>query len=137
MKKLLNEFKEFALRGNVVDLAVGVIIGGAFTGIVNSLVSDIFTPIISLLTGSTNFEQLVLELKPATETQEALVLRYGSFLDAIINFTIIAFVVFMLIKTLNRVKREKHAEEAAEPAPVAKSEEVLLLQQIVDELKKK
>ena len=111
MKKFMNEFKEFISRGNVMDMAVGVIIGGAFTAIVNSLVNDIMMPVLSLLTGGIDFSMLCIALG---EGEGAATLNYGAFIAAIINFLLIAFVIFMLIKTLNKFSKKK--EEV--PAPV-------------------
>lgn len=109
--KLLKEFREFISRGNVIDMAVGVIIGGAFTGIVNSLVNDLFMPLLGLLTGGMNFAALSVQVGPGEED----VLRYGAFIAAVINFLLIALVLFLLIKTINSLRRKK--EEA--PAPVS------------------
>lgn len=138
-----SEFKEFALKGNVVDLAVGVIIGGAFGKIVDSMVADVIMPIIGAVIGKIDFSNLyfVLGAVPAgTEnTLAALkkagvpVLAYGNFITIAINFLILAFVIFMMIKQINRLKREKPAEPA--PAPVT-PEDVLLLREIRDSLKK-
>ena len=115
MKKFMNEFKEFISRGNVMDMAVGVIIGGAFTAIVNSLVNDIMMPVLSLLTGGLDFSKLYIALG---EGEGAATLNYGAFLAAVINFLLIAFVIFMLIKTINKMSKKK--EEA--PAPVTTKE---------------
>jgi len=129
---LLKEFREFALRGNVVDLAVGVIIGVAFGAIVTSLVQDILSPIIGLVTGGTDFSQLYVQLKgdagPNASLEEAqaagATLAYGRFITVVINFIIVAFVLFLVIKAMNRMKRK------APPVPVAPTlppkEEVLL-----------
>ncbi len=108
--KLLKEFREFISRGNVIDMAVGVIIGGAFTGIVNSLVNDMFMPLLGLITGGVNFSALSIQIGPG----EGDVLGYGAFIAAVINFLLIALVLFLLIKTINKLRRKK--EEA--PAPV-------------------
>ena len=119
---MLKEFKKFALKGNMIDLAVGVIIGGAFNGLVNSLVKDIITPILSLLTGKIDFTNLFIALdgnKYATlaEAQELGVatVNYGSFISGLINFVIMAFVVFLLVKGINKLRtsNEKPAEPAA------------------------
>ena len=123
MKKFFNEFKEFISRGNVMDMAVGIIIGGAFTGIVNSLVNDIINPLIGMI-GGTDLNGYVLVLK------DEATLNYGSFLTAIINFIIMAFVVFLLVKTINgmskALSRKKKEEEPAAPTtkvcPFCKSE---------------
>ena len=107
--KLIKEFREFIARGNVLDMAVGVIIGGAFTGIVNSLVNDIFMPLLGLLTGGMNFASLSVQIGPG----EGDVLAYGSFIAAVINFLLIALVLFLLIKAINSLHRKKAA-----PPPV-------------------
>jgi len=137
MKNFFDEFKKFISRGNVVDMAVGVIVGSAFTAIVNSLVKDIVTPFIGVLTGGVDFTQMKYVITPAVgETPEVAIL-YGNFIQAIINFLIIAFVVFCMVKLINnmRAKLEKQNEEtpAAPPKP---SDEVLLLTEIRDLLKK-
>lgn len=103
---MLNEFKKFIARGNVLDMAVGIIVGSAFTAIVNSLVNDIFTPLMGLILGGINFAGLSIQVGDAT-------VAYGSFIQAIINFLLIAFSVFMLIKMINKVPRKK--EEPAAP----------------------
>ena len=141
MKKFMDEFKAFISRGNVVDMAVGVIVGSAFTAIVNSLVKDVVTPFISVLTGGMDFTQMKYVITPAVgETPEVAIL-YGNFIQAIINFLIIAFVVFCMVKMINsmRAKMEeakKKEEEAAPAEPPKPSEEVLLLTEIRDLLKK-
>ena len=103
-KGILLEFKEFALRGNVMDMAVGVIIGAAFSAIINSLVADIFMPLIGLLTGNYNFSKLVLQLG------ENNAITYGAFIEAVLNFILIAFVLFLVIKFFNKLRNEKKAE---------------------------
>lgn len=113
--KLFQEFKEFISRGNVLDMAVGVIIGGAFTAIVNSLVNDIFMPLLGLLTGGMNFASLALRLG---EKEDDL-LRYGSFIAAVINFLLIALVLFLVIKAINKLRSLKKEEPQA-PAPAVK-----------------
>ena len=141
MKKFMDEFKAFISRGNVVDMAVGVIVGSAFTAIVNSLVKDVVTPFIGVLTGGVDFTQMKYVITPAVgETPEVAIL-YGNFIQAIINFLIIAFVVFCMVKMINsmRAKMEeakKKEEEAAPAQPPKPSEEVLLLTEIRDLLKK-
>lgn len=132
MKKFLDEFKTFALRGNVMDMAVGVVIGSAFTAIVTSLVNDIFTPVIAALTSNVNFSELNIVLKDAGETQ--VTLNYGSFIQAVLNFVIVAFVIFMVIKAINKLKTPKE-EEKKEEVP-AKSAELLELEKITKLLKK-
>ena len=110
MKALMKEFKEFISRGNVMDMAVGVIIGGAFTAIVTSLVNDIMMPLLSLLTGGFDFASLAIALG---EGEEAAMLNYGAFIAAVINFLLIAIVIFMLIKAINKLSRKKEEPAAA------------------------
>jgi large conductance mechanosensitive channel len=134
---IIGEFKEFALRGNVIDLAVGVVIGGAFGKIVGSLVNDLIMPFVSYLIGSSSFKNLSLMLRPAVldaegkETAPALLLSYGAFIQTIIDFTIIAFVIFMVVKAINNLRRKEEQAPAEAPGP---SEEVQLLTQIRDAL---
>lgn len=111
MKNLMKEFKEFISRGNVMDMAVGIIIGGAFTAIVTSLVNDIAMPLISIITGGFDFTALCIALG---EGEDAATLNYGAFIAAVINFLLIALVVFIIVKAANKFSRKK----AAEPAPV-------------------
>lgn len=141
MKKFMDEFKAFISRGNVVDMAVGVIVGSAFTAIVNSLVKDVVTPFIGVLTGGVDFTQMKYVITPAVgETPEVAIL-YGNFIQAILNFLIIAFVVFCMVKMINtmraKMEAQKKKEEETKPAePPKPSEEVLLLTEIRDLLKK-
>lgn len=114
MKALIKEFKEFISRGNVMDMAVGVIIGGAFTAIVNSLVNDMLMPLLSILTGGFDFSALCIALG---EGEGAATINYGSFISAVINFLLIALVIFVIIKAINTVFRKKKAEA---PAPTTK-----------------
>ncbi|RIK17580.1 MAG: large conductance mechanosensitive channel protein MscL [Anaerolineae bacterium] len=114
---MIKEFKEFILRGNVIDLAVAVIIGGAFTAIVNSLVNDIIMPVIGVLLGGVDFSSLAVQVGDATIT-------YGNFIQAIINFLLIALVLFLLIRTMNNLSRKK--EDAPAPPPGPTAEEKLL-----------
>lgn len=140
---IASEFKEFAVKGNVVDLAVGVIIGGAFGKIVSSLVSDIIMPMVGAIFGNLDFSQMFITLAqiPAgTEmTLDALrkagvpVLAYGSFITVAINFVILAFIIFMMVRQINRLKRKEEAKPAA-PAPTP--EDVVLLREIRDSLKR-
>lgn len=139
MKKVVKEFKEFAMRGNVLDLAIGIIIGGAFGKIVTSLVNDVVMPSVGLLVGGVDFSNLAITLKPETvdtvgETVAAVTLNYGIFINTVIDFTIVAFAIFMLVKTMNRLKRkeEKPKEEEKEKKP----SETDLLIEIRDLLKK-
>lgn len=110
---MIQEFKAFALRGNVVDMAVGVIIGGAFGKIVASLVGDVIMPVIGVLTGGVDFKDLALPIKAATDTAPAVLLRYGAFLSTVLDFLIIAFSIFMAIKVANKVTRAQIASTAA------------------------
>lgn len=124
---ILKEFKTFAVKGNVVDMAVGIIIGAAFGKIVSSFVGDIFTPALGMLIGGVDFTDLVITLKAAQGDIPAVVIAYGQFIQTIIDFVIIAFAIFMGIKAINRLKREEEiAEEAPVAAPAPSNEEVLL-----------
>ena len=135
---MMQEFKEFALRGNVIDLAVGVVIGASFGKIVTSLVSDLITPVISYVIGSSSFKSLSIIMRPAEfaadgkELTPALLLSYGSFIQSIIDFTIVALVIFLVVKVINRLRRQ---EEVPDAAPVI-SDEVKLLTEIRDALNK-
>ncbi len=144
MKKFLNEFKDFAMRGNVIDMAIGVVIGGAFGKITTSLVDNIIMPLIGLLTGGIDLTKWDIVLKPAvtemvdgvmTETTPAVMLGIGTLLSVIINFIIIAFVIFLLIKGMNRLRRKKEDEPAVEQPAAPTSEE--LLTEIRDLLKER
>ena len=104
MKKFMDEFKKFISRGNVMDMAVGVIIGGAFTAIVNSLVNDVMMPVLSLITGGLDFSKLCIALG---EGEEAAKLNYGSFIAAVINFLLIALVIFVMIKAINKFTKKE------------------------------
>ena len=125
--KVIEEFKAFAMRGNVVDMAVGIIIGAAFGKIVTSLVANVIMPPIGLLVGGIDFSSLSISLTGGVD------IKYGMFLNTIIDFIIVAFAIFMMIKTLNRLKKKEEAKPAELPKP---SEEILLLTQIRDLLKK-
>lgn len=127
---MLKEFKEFAVKGNVMDLAIGVIIGGAFGKIVSSLVTDIIMPPIGFITGGIDFSKLIITLKKATDTTTALTINYGLFMNTLIDFLIISFSIFIVIKQINKLKRKEEAK------PTPPTEEVLLLQEIRDALKK-
>lgn len=131
---MLKEFKEFISKGNVVDLAIGVIIGAAFGKIVTSLVNDIIMPIIGLILGKINFKTLSLVLKPAEGDADALTLNYGMFIQNIVDFLIIAFVLFIVLKIMLKLKREEKAAEVAAEPKLTKTEE--LLTEIRDSLKK-
>jgi large conductance mechanosensitive channel len=126
---ILKEFREFAMRGNVVDLAVGVIIGAAFGRIVSSLVSDIIMPPLGMLLGGVDFKQFHLVLREAEGNIPAVVMNYGSFLQNIFDFIIVAFAIFMAIKLMNKMRRKEVEEPAAPPAPTAEEK---LLKEIRD-----
>jgi len=142
----LKEFKEFAIKGNVIDLAVGVIIGGAFGKIVDSVVGDLIMPLVGAIIGKLDFSNLFLVLGTVPEgtakTLDALkkagvpVFAYGSFITVAVNFAILAFIIFLMVKQINRLKKEAPAPEAP-AAPVAPPEDVLLLREIRDSLKAK
>ncbi len=135
----LSEFKAFAMRGNVVDMAVGIIIGGAFGKIVSSLVNDVIMPPIGVLVGGVDFTDLSVEIKKAAtdaagEVVPAVTLNYGQFIQTTIDFIIVAFAIFMMIKVMNSLKKK---EEEAPAAPAAPSKEEELLTEIRDLLKNK
>ena len=139
----MKEFREFAVKGNVIDLAVGVIIGGAFGKIVDSIVNDLIMPIVGLIFGKLDFSNLFVALGTVPEgtphTLEAIrkagvpVFAYGNFLTVAVNFLILAFIIFLMVKQINRLKREAPAEA---PAPEATPEDVVLLREIRDSLKR-
>ena len=137
----LQEFKAFAMKGNVVDMAVGVIIGGAFGKIVSSIVADIIMPPLGLLIGGVNFTDLKWVMKPAEMLDgkeiAAVTLNYGNFLQATFDFLIIAFSIFMFIKLLMRLTAKKEEQSATPPAPPAPTQEEMLLTEIRDLLKEK
>ena len=126
MKKIFKEFKEFISKGNVIDMAVGVIIGGAFSKIVTSLVNDIIMPLIGVIIGGLDFSNLYIKVKDSK-------ILYGSFIQNIVDFLIIAVCIFTVIKILNKFKKQKPSEE---PAPVETPEDIKLLTEIRDLLKK-
>lgn len=130
----IKEFKEFAVKGNVVDMAVGIIIGGAFGKIVSSVVSDIVMPPLGVLIGGVNFAGLKLTLKAAEGEAAAVTLNYGAFIQTVVDFTIVAFAIFLLVKGINSLKRK---EAAAPSNPPPTPEDVLLLRQIRDALQAK
>lgn len=145
MKGFFAEFKKFITRGNVLDMAVGVVVGSAFTAIVNSLVKDILNPIIGLVTGGIDFSELKIVLKPAAGDVAELAIRYGVFINAIIQFILIAFVLFVIVKSFNKLNERRVKEEEAKKAaaaaaaaavPPAKSADIILLEEIRDLLKK-
>jgi large conductance mechanosensitive channel len=129
---MVKEFKEFAVKGNMLDMAVGIIIGGAFGKIISSLVADVIMPPLGLLIGGVNFTALKMTLKPAQGDVAAVTLNYGSFIQTAVDFTIIAFVIFMVIKGMNSMKKKEAAAPAAPPAP---TKDQVLLTEIRDLLK--
>ena len=135
---MMKEFKEFAMRGNVVDMAVGIVIGGAFGKIVSSFVGDVLMPPIGMLLGGMDFSKLAFELQPASVGADgtevpAVMLNYGTFVSTVIDFIIIAFAIFMVIKAMNSMKKKEEAAPAAPPEP---SNEEKLLTEIRDALRK-
>lgn len=137
---MLNEFKEFAVKGNVMDMGVGIVIGAAFTTIVKSFVTDIVNPIIGLFTGGIDFSQLFInlsgqEITNLAEAQEAglAVITYGNFINAVIAFVIVAWILFMLVRSVNKLKKEEEAAPEADPEPGAEEK---LLTEIRDLLAK-
>lgn len=142
MKKFFEEFKQFAMRGNVIDLAVGVVVGGAFGKITNSLVNDIIMPAVSMITGGVNFNDWKIVLKQAVvengeEISAAVSINYGTFISVIIDFIILAFAVFCMVKVINSLHRKKEEAPAAPPAPPEPSAEEKLLTEIRDLLRDK
>jgi len=131
---MMSEFKSFAMRGNVVDMAVGIVIGGAFGKIVSSFVADVLMPPIGLLLGNVDFSDLAVTLRAAAEGVEAVTLGYGVFIQTIIDFAIIAFAIFMVVRAMNTVTKK---EEAAPPPPPEPSKEETLLTEIRDALRAK
>lgn len=137
---LIQEFREFAVKGNAIDLAVGVIVGGAFGKIVSSLVADVLMPPIGLLLGGMDFQNLFVNLGPVdhatlaeAQAAGAPALAYGNFLQTVVDFLIIAWVIFLMVKVINRMRRKEEEAPAAPPAP---AEEVVLLREIRDTLRK-
>lgn len=131
---MIQEFQEFAIKGNMVDMAVGIIMGGAFGTIVNSLVNDIIMPPIGLAIGGIDFSKLALVLKPAEGDVAAVAISYGKFINAGISFLIVAWALFMLIKAMNTLKKKQEAAPAAPPAP---TKDQVLLTEIRDLLSKR
>ena len=132
MKKFIQEFKEFISRGNVVDMAVGVVVGS----IVNSLVKDVIMPFIGWLIGGVNFSEFKIVLSPAQGDIPEVAVLYGNFINQIINFLILAFVVFSVVKAINAMRRKKEEAPAEPEAPAAPAEDIVLLTEIRDLLKK-
>lgn len=135
-KGLVGEFREFISRGNVVDMAVGIIVGSAFTSIVNSLVKDLITPFIAWIIGDTDFTSMALTLVPASGEDPGIAIAYGSFIQQVVNFLIIAFVVFLMVKVMNTFRRKKEEEPAPAPEPPAPAPELEVLREIRDILEK-
>jgi large conductance mechanosensitive channel len=131
---MMSEFKEFAMRGNVVDMAVGVIIGGAFGKIVASFVADVIMPPIGMLLGGVDFKALAYTLKPAQGDVAAVMISYGKFIQTVVDFTIVAIVIFLAIRAMNSLKKQEEAAPAAPPAPSAQE---VLLTEIRDTLRAK
>ena len=137
---MMKEFKEFAMRGNVMDLAIGIIIGGAFTGIVNSVVNDLIMPVVGKAVGNMDFSNLYVPLSSDVPTGLALeearkvgaVFAYGNFITVLLNFLILAFIIFLIVKGINSLKREKVAAPSVPPAP---TKEEVLLTEIRDSLR--
>ncbi len=130
---MMKEFKEFAMRGNVVDMAVGIIIGAAFGKIISSLVGDVIMPPIGVLLGGVDFSNLSITIRQATESAPAVILGYGKFINTVIDFIIIAFTIFIAIKAMNSLKKKQEEAPAAPPTPPA---DIQLLTEIRDLLKK-
>ena len=129
---MMSEFKDFAMRGNVVDMAVGIVIGGAFGKIVSSFVADVLMPPIGLALGGVDFSDLSVKLREAAEGAEAVTLNYGNFIQTVVDFLIIAFAIFMVVKAMNSMKKK---EEEAPPPPPEPSKEEVLLTEIRDALR--
>ncbi len=135
------EFKKFITRGNVLDMAVGVIIGASFNAIVTSLVNDIVSPVIGIITGGIDFASMVITLAAATETTAAVTINIGAFINTIIQFLLTALTLFVIVKSFNKMsearkKKEEEAKAAAPAAPPAKPADIVLLEEIRDLLKK-
>lgn len=132
------QFKKFITRGNVLDMAVGVIIGASFNAIVTSLVNDIISPVIGIVTGGVDFTSMVITLKAATETTEAVTINYGLFINTCITFLLTALTLFVIIKSFNKMQemRAKKETEEKAAAPAAKPADIVLLEEIRDLLKK-
>ncbi len=135
--KIAGEFKEFISRGNVVDMAVGIIVGSAFTRIVNSLVQDLVTPLIGYLIKGINFTQIMYTFPDTIGTEAEVSLRYGAFAQTVIDFLLISLVVFLMVKLLNRLRRKKEAEKPVPPPEPKHSDEAVLLTEIRDLLKER
>jgi len=130
--KIIQEFKTFAMKGNVADMAVGIIIGAAFGKIVSSLVNDIIMPPIGLLVGGIDFGNLSITIKEAVDNSPAVIIKYGMFINTVIDFIIVAWAIFIVIKAMNSLKKKEEAKPAAPPKP---AEDIVLLGEIRDLLK--
>ncbi len=133
---IIKEFQEFALRGNVVDMAVGIIIGGAFGTIVKSLVSDVLMPPIGLMLGGIDFSKLAITLKEAVGETPAVAIKYGAFINSVISFVIVAFCVFLLVKAMNAAQAQMEEDAKEEEKPAEPPRQEVLLEEIRDLLKK-
>lgn len=131
MAKIIKEFKEFAVKGSVIDLAVGVVIGASFAKITSSLVSDIIMPPLGMVVDEVDFSELVIVLREATEETSAVTINYGNFINTFVEFLIISFVIFIVVKQINKLKRKE------EKKPAQPKEDTILLREIRDSLKKK
>lgn len=131
---MMQEFKTFAMRGNVIDMAVGIVIGGAFGKIVSSFVADVIMPPLGLIIGGVNFSNLAITIKEAVGDTAAVTINYGKFIQTVFDFVIIAFAIFIVIKTMNSLKQKEEEAPAEPPAP---SKEEILLTEIRDALQKK
>jgi len=129
---MMSEFKDFAMKGNVVDMAVGIVIGSAFGKIVSSFVADVLMPPIGLLLGGVDFSDLSVTLKAASGGAEAVLMKYGVFVQTVVDFVIIAFAIFMVVKAMNSLKKKEEEAPAAPPAP---GKEEVLLTEIRDALR--
>lgn len=132
---MIKEFKEFAMRGNVVDMAVGIIIGGAFGKIVSSFVNDVIMPPLGILIGGVDFSDLTIIIQEAQDGVAEVTIRYGMFIQNVVDFVIIAFAIFMAVKAMNSLKKKEEAKPATPPPPPAPSNEEKLLAEIRDLLK--
>ena len=130
---MMKEFKEFAMKGNVMDMAIGIIIGAAFGKIISSFVGDVLMPPIGALLGGVDFTTLSWVIQEATETAEAVTINYGMFINTVVDFIIVAFAIFMVVKGMNNAKKKEEEKPAAPPKP---SKEEVLLTEIRDALKK-
>ncbi len=133
----VKEFRDFAMRGNILDMAIGVVIGTAFGKIVSSLVSDVIMPLVGTICGNADLKDLAITLQEKTETQDAIILSYGSFLQTILDFVIIAFAIFISMKLINNLKKAVVKEQKQEEAAAAPAADIQLLTEIRDLLKEK